>query len=75
MLLGIIKDVHARHGVWDLNHLFDCSDEDAMRELISYKGVGPTSAFCVMSICLQRETFAVDTHIYRGHWIVRLETG
>ena len=70
MLLQILNDVRARRGKWDLNHLFACSDDDAVKELMSYKGVGPKSAFCILSICLQRESFAVDTHIYRisGLW-------
>lgn len=70
MVMQILRDVKERHGKWDLNHLFDVSDDDAVKELLTYKGVGPKSAFCILSICLQRNSFAVDTHIYRiaGLW-------
>lgn len=70
MVMQILVDVKERHGRWDLNHLFDVSDDDAVKELLTYKGVGPKSAFCILSICLQRNSFAVDTHIYRiaGLW-------
>lgn len=70
MLMKVLEQVQQRHGSWDLNHLFKASDEDAVKELISYDGVGPKSAYCVLSICLQRNAFAVDTHIYRiaGLW-------
>lgn len=70
MLTQILVDVRERHGNWDLNHLFNATDDEAVKELISYKGVGPKSAFCILSICLQRNSFAVDTHIYRitGLW-------
>ena len=36
-----------------------------MTELIGMKGVGPKTASCVLLFCLQRESFAVDTHVYR----------
>jgi endonuclease-3 len=70
MVMQILLDVRTRHGAWDLNHLFNASDDDAVKELISYKGVGPKSALCILSIYLQRDSFAVDTHIYRisGLW-------
>ena len=34
-------------------------------ELVKYKGVGPKTASCVLLFCLKRESFAVDTHIFR----------
>lgn len=41
------------------------SDEAIMRELVSYPGVGPKTAACVLLFCLGRDSFAVDTHVYR----------
>ncbi|KAK3659439.1 hypothetical protein LTR56_001329 [Elasticomyces elasticus] len=45
-------------------------DEDAMKELISYKGIGPKCAFVVMTWSLKRNNFTVDTHVFRiaGLW-------
>lgn len=34
--------------------------------------MGPKSAFCILIICLQRESFAVDTHIYRISGLCKL---
>lgn len=45
--------------------MFDVGDQAAIEELISYKGVGPKTASCVLLLCLHRASFAVDTHIYR----------
>ena len=75
MVMAILADVHQRYGTYDLNHLFDSSDDEAMKELLSYKGIGPKCAHCVMSMCLQRSTFAVDVHIHRiaGRWKWRPE--
>jgi len=76
ILLGLLDQVKQRHGRWDLDFLFDADDDEVMKELLRYKGIGPKCAHCVMSICLSRTTFAVDTHIYRiaGLWGWRPES-
>ncbi|GAB7328917.1 hypothetical protein MBLNU13_g00777t1 [Cladosporium sp. NU13] len=76
MLLGLLEQVKNRHGRWDLDFLFDADNDEVMKELLRYKGIGPKCAHCVMSICLNRTTFAVDTHIYRisGLWGWRPES-
>ncbi|TEA18969.1 putative DNA glycosylase [Colletotrichum sidae] len=70
ILMQLLKDVKKRHGKWDLQYLFNASDEEAVKEVMSYWGLGPKCAFCLLSICLKRDTFAVDAHIYRisGLW-------
>jgi endonuclease-3 len=70
IIFSILEDVKRRYGRWDLDHLLGASDEDAMKELMSYKYVGPKSAFVVMGWCLKRNRFTVDTHVYRiaGLW-------
>ncbi|KAF5637019.1 base excision dna repair [Fusarium sp. NRRL 25303] len=70
ILMGLLKDVKSRHGRWDLQFLFSSSDEEVTKEVVSYWGLGPKCAHCLMSICLKRDRFAVDTHIYRlsGLW-------
>ena len=63
-VLGAIK---AEHGDYSLQHLTspDLSNSEIMQELISYDGVGPKTASCVLLFCLGRDSFAVDTHVYR----------
>ncbi|KAF4949916.1 hypothetical protein FSARC_13337 [Fusarium sarcochroum] len=70
ILIGLLQDVKSRHGRWDLQFLFNASDEEVVKEVVSYWGLGPKCAHCLMSICLKRDRFAVDTHIYRlsGLW-------
>lgn len=48
-----------------MHYVFEMSDQDAMEELIQYHGVGVKTAACVMLFCLQRCSFAVDTHVHR----------
>ncbi|KAF6806532.1 base excision DNA repair protein [Colletotrichum musicola] len=65
VIISILTQVKEKYGAYSLDHLFNASDEDAMRELISFQGVGPKTASCVLLFCLKRESFAVDTHVWR----------
>ncbi|KAK4688421.1 endonuclease III, partial [Tremellales sp. Uapishka_1] len=65
VILKILNQVHEKYGVYSLDHLHNASTEDAMAELLSFDGVGPKTASCVLLFCLQREDFAVDTHVHR----------
>ena len=51
--------------VVSLDHLHLLSNDDAFSKLIKYPGVGPKTASCVLLFCLQRPSFAVDTHVFR----------
>lgn len=65
VIIGLLQQVQEKYGKYSLDHLFEASDEDAMREMISFQGVGPKTASCVLLFCLQRPSFAVDTHVHR----------
>lgn len=65
VILGVLEQVRERYGVYSLDHLHAASSEDAMTEMLSFQGVGPKTASCVLLFCLQRESFAVDTHVWR----------
>ncbi|KAJ3565475.1 hypothetical protein NP233_g7611 [Leucocoprinus birnbaumii] len=77
MIQGLLRDVKKRHGDYSLQHLAGegrsarsrtqalLRDEEIMEELLSYDGVGPKTASCVLLFCLGRDSFAVDTHVYR----------
>ncbi|KAJ4223400.1 hypothetical protein NW759_006034 [Fusarium solani] len=70
ILMTLLKDVKAKHGKWDLQHLFTKSDDEVIAEVTKFWGIGPKCAHCLLSICLKRDVFAVDTHVYRlsGLW-------
>jgi endonuclease-3 len=61
----IMNQTKDQYGTYSLNHLLDASNDEAMRELLSFQGVGPKTASCVLLFCLRRDSFAVDTHVYR----------
>ncbi len=62
------KDVEikrADQNVLSLDHLHLLSSDDALDALIKYPGIGPKTASCVLLFCMQRPSFAVDTHVFR----------
>ncbi|KAI5238683.1 DNA glycosylase [Aureobasidium subglaciale] len=65
IIMTILKQVKETNGSWDLNHLIELNDEEAMKQLITYKYIGSKSAFVVMGWCMKRNTFTVDTHCFR----------
>lgn len=65
VIMSILRQSYAKYGKYSLDHLHQASSEDAMREMLSFQGVGPKTASCVLLFCLQRESFAVDTHVWR----------
>ena len=65
VIISILNQVHEKYGKYSLDHLHEASNEEAMNEMLSFQGVGPKTASCVLLFCLQRESFAVDTHVWR----------
>ncbi|CAI6260694.1 unnamed protein product [Periconia digitata] len=55
----------ADQGVLSLDHLHALSNDEAFTALTKYPGIGPKTASCVLLFCLQRPSFAVDTHVFR----------
>jgi endonuclease III len=55
----------ASNDVVSLDHLHALSNDDAFTHLTRYPGIGPKTASCVLLFCLQRPSFAVDTHVFR----------
>jgi endonuclease III len=65
VILSILSQVQEKYGVYSLDHLFKASNDDAMQEMLSFQGVGPKTASCVLLFCMGRDSFAVDTHVHR----------
>lgn len=65
VIVSILDQAREKYGAYSLDHLFGASDDDAMREMLAFQGVGPKTASCVLLFCLRRESFAVDTHVHR----------
>lgn len=57
----ILDEVYDKYGTLSLEHLHTTPDQEAMKELVSFHGVGPKTASCVLLFTLSRESFAVDS--------------
>lgn len=55
----------ATKNIISLDHLHLLSTDDAINKMLTYPGIGPKTASCVALFCLQRPSFAVDTHVFR----------
>lgn len=62
---AVLREILARYGSFDLDHLAQCSVVDARDELTSLHGVGPKTASCVLLFSLGMPALPVDTHVNR----------
>ncbi len=62
---GILDEVLARRGSFDLSILEELPLEEAKAWLRSLPGVGPKTAACVLMFALGRPALPVDTHVHR----------
>ncbi len=61
----ILNEILARQGSLDLWFLADLSIKEARDYLLSFEGVGPKTAACVLLFALGKPSLPVDTHINR----------
>jgi endonuclease III len=65
VILGILQSLPDEGAGPSLEHLHALDDDDAKAALMAFDGVGAKTASCVLLFCLNRESFAVDTHVHR----------
>jgi endonuclease III len=62
------KDMEITSGdqnLLSMDYVFSLDTNDAMDELTRLPGIGVKTASCVILFCMQRPSFAVDTHVWR----------
>lgn len=55
----------ANSNILSLQYMHGLDAEAAMTEFTKFPGIGVKTSSCVILFCLQRPSFAVDTHVYR----------
>jgi endonuclease III len=55
----------ADNDIISLDHIHLLSTSEALSEMMKFPGVGWKTASCVALFCMQRPSFAVDTHVFR----------
>ena len=61
----ILLQIEAKSSDFSLRYLDKMSDEEIWDHLMSFKGVGPKTASCVLLFALGRKAMPVDTHVHR----------
>ncbi len=64
-ILAILHSIRNDRGTIDLDFLEKLSDQEILRYLLDFPGVGPKTASCVLLFSMGRSAFPVDTHIHR----------
>lgn len=64
----MLRIIEQEHGAFDLSYLEKLSREDALKELLRFRGVGQKTAGIVLTFSLNKPYFPVDTHIHRITW-------
>lgn len=60
-----LAEIHRRVGAYDIGHLGQLSDRDALAWLESLPGVGPKTAAVTLAFAFGRDVLPVDTHVFR----------
>lgn len=64
-IIGILREIKGRYGRYDLGFLRRLPRDQARKALLSFNGVGPKTAACVLLFSCGLPAFPVDTHIHR----------
>lgn len=62
---AILSEIKKEHGRLDLGFLKEMPAGEGYDYLLSFKGVGPKTAACVLLFACRKPVFPVDTHILR----------
>jgi len=62
---AILEQIWQERGTLSLDFLRSWPDQEVWDYLMSFQGVGPKTAACVMLFSLNRPAFPVDTHVFR----------
>jgi len=65
VIKNLLKEIKEREGSLDLSHLRGASPEEAARYLSEFRGIGPKTVACTLLFACDKETFPLDTHIFR----------
>ena len=65
VIRDILRQVKERTGALTLEHLRDAPLEEAAAFLSSLRGVGPKTVACTLLFSCGKDTFPLDTHIFR----------
>jgi endonuclease-3 len=65
VIKDVLRQIKAERGALDLNFLHDLSNEEAVKYLSRFRGIGPKTRACTLLFACLKDVFPLDTHIFR----------
>jgi endonuclease III len=65
VIKDLLRQIKAQHGTLDLGFLHEMTPEDATAYLAQFRGAGPKTVACTLLFACRKDTFPLDTHIFR----------
>ncbi|MGB9181977.1 MAG: hypothetical protein WCB68_22295, partial [Pyrinomonadaceae bacterium] len=65
VIKSVLRQIKKEHGALDLNFLHDFKEEEAVRYLSQFRGIGPKTVACTLLFACRKDVFPLDTHIFR----------
>jgi endonuclease-3 len=65
VIKNLLKQIKERHGSLDLSFVGEMSNEEAVKYLSQFRGIGPKTVACTLLFACGKEVFPLDTHIFR----------
>ncbi|MBZ0178155.1 MAG: endonuclease III [Melioribacteraceae bacterium] len=62
---NFVNEIYHKNKKINLDFIKSMSNEESIRELTSFKGIGVKTASCVLLFSLDRDVCPVDTHVHR----------
>ena len=65
VIRDLLRQIKERHGALTLAFLHEMPTPEAARYLSQFRGIGPKTIACTLLFACHKETFPLDTHIFR----------
>ncbi|MGA9998226.1 MAG: hypothetical protein WBP93_22630 [Pyrinomonadaceae bacterium] len=65
VIKSVLRQIKKEHSALDLNFLHGFNEEEAVRYLSQFRGIGPKTVACTLLFACRKDVFPLDTHIFR----------
>ncbi|HVF57780.1 MAG TPA: hypothetical protein VM934_16630 [Pyrinomonadaceae bacterium] len=65
VIRDVLRQIKSERGTLDLSFLHEMPDDEAVRYLSQFRGIGPKTIACTLLFACRKNVFPLDTHIFR----------
>ncbi|MDQ3134314.1 MAG: endonuclease III [Acidobacteriota bacterium] len=65
VIKSLLRQIKEKHGALDLSFLHAMPPGEAARYLSQFRGIGPKTVACTLLFACRKDSFLLDTHIFR----------